>query len=101
MKWKACDQFATDLFDAGEEYGLLPNLTLGQELLEEFSRQFRGNNYKKARNTALDTHQLVGDERDAYKLFLDRFYQRRARAAKEERRNWPPFAPVPEDGNQF
>lgn len=99
MKWRKCDQFAADLFDAGHEYGLTLDPTLAQRLLMIFSTYFRGHNYKESRNRALDTHELAEDERDAYKLFLDRFYQRRARAALEERRNWPPFATVDEDGN--
>jgi hypothetical protein len=95
MRFKACDEFAFDLFESGLHHSRTLSPLLAAELIEEFSNTFRGGDYKDARNRALDSRLLDGDEREAYKDFLDRFWQRRAQAARRERKErWRPFAPL-------
>ena len=90
MKFRENDEFGADLFQSGFEHGLTLDPLLACDLMEEFGQSFRGKDYKDIRDAALDKFLLAGDERAAYKVFLDRFYQRRAREAKKKKRE--PFA---------
>lgn len=99
----ANQQFELDLEDSGRSYEVILKTDVARELLAACHhklQQLGKQHYKKARNEALEDALLVGGivaaEWNAYKDFIDRRFQRRARKAISLK--YRPFAPLLEDG---
>ena len=80
------ERFVQDLLDSGHSYEVTLNSTVARELLAACHNnlvRLGPDEYKRARNEALEDALIVGtitaNEWNAYKDFIDRRFQRRAK----------------------
>ena len=88
-----------DLLDAEHCFEVELDVEVAEKMARAFRRYLRTEEYRTARGYALEDHlpdEATDQQERAYKNFLDRYMQRKARAARETKR---PFAPLIQDGH--
>lgn len=96
MQYRSCDELGANLFAAEEVFCLKLNLELAEDLITRVCKAYPSDkNFEELLVDACDKECVEGDERHAYKYALGLFFNRRAQARLEAKRqmNAVPFAP--------